>query len=1326
MNPERFQRIQDLFDRARELGEVERAAFLDEACGGDASLREEAQRLLDVDAHHANGALGRALSDEGPRSRGLARRLPSEVAGYRILGQCGSGGMGVVYRAQKGESQRTVALKVIRGGSFRPEARKRFQRESSILERLRHPGIARIFESGEFREGGVESPFIAMEFVDGPPLLQYAEGRRMDRRGRVELMVQVCEAIHYAHTQGVVHRDLKPDNVLVAEAQVGAGTGVQPRPKVLDFGIARLADSETGLTHSTGTGQLLGSVPYMSPEQVSGDSSAIDARTDVYSLGVVLFELLAGRLPHSVQGRPIADALYTIYNEPPSRLGSADPALRGDLEVIVGKCLERDPSRRYSTAQELAEDLGRHLAARPITAQPPSTWYQFRSFASRNRALVGGTVATLLALLIGALLAVGFALRANQNARDAAASQTRSDRNAARADLGAASALMEVDPVQARAILEGIPEERRGWEWRHLSCALSGLLLEFGEVAPRLSSFRGVDADEMAVLPGGEHVLGLSGPSTFTVWNARRGQVVRTFPAPSEVALFAVSGNGERIAAGLTDGSVVSADLAADAPSWEGEWTSDVPVESLELDEAGGALALRTSAELRVGRRGAWREIPVPADADPVRQRDLAFGPGGRRLASTWGDLNLYDRAASLGVLHSIPSAQGHGPIAFTPDGQRVVVGQAGREVRVYDVETGELIQELLGHQYPVRHVAVSAGGRLATRDSRTVRVWDLASGDTLAIFDAAGTSQVEFLDEDHLLTLTGGRFRLWTLSGARSRQLVGHGDHVWGATFHGSGELLATVAPWGQTIIWDVAAGEPLFRTPSYIRNMAAFGQEGASLLLSSAGRYSQSLLWPTGSQEYQAVTSPERGLQLTASLPEVVRVGHRPGALGGKEPGAYRIEHERGAASTATRLFKNGAAVALGDAESSFELGPHPLLRLGDWRAWGYSGHVYDVLVFEGTLSRRDTSAVEAYLQARLAGLHPPLPELSAAGERARLAHFQANEQTVERDSEGHVLSWGAIHDPQLRLRAHGSPALGVRFVVADDSGPARVRIAADWILHRWLELPLPQLAERASVTLFWLGDWRTLKEAPVRAVSVLTPPAFAELERDPRVTKVGAEYAYSPDGRYLAEGSHARGYPSSVTVRDARTGYGLVCFEGDYHGLSFAPDSVHLAVGQTDGRIEVFHVPSGERVHAFEAHGASVYDVAYSPDGARLASGGNDNALRLWDTEHWELKLELPGHRSYVRGVAWSPDGTRLVSACGDHTVRIWDAVPKRERHQQRLARAEWMAEVRPEVEGWLAREEPEAALARASARWAQDEGRRLAAFKVVARWQSEAGR
>lgn len=405
MDAERWERVAALFHEACERPLAVRKAFLVESCPDDEELRREVESLLSQDLS-VHGPIERVAQQTAAWSSTVpgAERLPHSIGPYRIRRLVGEGGMGAVYEAEQDNPHRTVALKVVRSVLAAPDLLRRFAQESDALGRLQHPGIARIYEAAAADTELGPQPYFAMEFIRGRTLLEYAGGRRLTARERVALIIKICEAIDHAHQHGIIHRDLKPGNILVDE------TG---QPKILDFGVARVTDSEAGATRQTNIGELVGTLAYMSPEQVSADPEQVDARTDVYSLGVLLFEVLAGRLPYQVS-RQLPDAVRAIREEDPSPLREIAGADRGDLETIVNKALEKDKTRRYSSAAELAGDLGRFLRDEPIRARPPTAIYQTRKFARRHKALVGGAAAVFLVLLAGIIVSAGQAIRANR------------------------------------------------------------------------------------------------------------------------------------------------------------------------------------------------------------------------------------------------------------------------------------------------------------------------------------------------------------------------------------------------------------------------------------------------------------------------------------------------------------------------------------------------------------------------------------------------------------------------------------------------------------------------------------------------------------------------------------------------------------------------------------------------------------------------------------------------------------------------------------------------------------------------------------------------
>lgn len=430
MTPAQRERVREVFNAVCDSAEQDRAFAVERLCGNDLEVKRRVEALLEADGEQASAdasflegpAIGR-LADLERQAIGAAHpEAIGNIGGgaYQIVRLIGFGGMGAVYEAQQRSPSRRVAIKLLRplaGHSAAHELARRFQYEAQILGTLAHPGVARIYESGsslvEYSDGSrIMSPYFAMELIAGTSITAYAAEQDLDVRSRVELLALVCEAVEHAHQKGVIHRDLKPGNIMVDQSG---------QPKVLDFGVARLLNAEEGATlvaaaGNTRPGEVLGTLAYMAPEQVRGEHADIDTRTDVYALGVIGYELLAGRLPLEMTGRSLTQIAALINEERPAPLGRVNPRLRGDTEIILGKALEKDLARRYSSAAEFAADLRRFLADQPIAARADTAIYVLRKFARRNRALVAWAAAVGAAVVTGLVGTLWFAVKARTSA----------------------------------------------------------------------------------------------------------------------------------------------------------------------------------------------------------------------------------------------------------------------------------------------------------------------------------------------------------------------------------------------------------------------------------------------------------------------------------------------------------------------------------------------------------------------------------------------------------------------------------------------------------------------------------------------------------------------------------------------------------------------------------------------------------------------------------------------------------------------------------------------------------------------------------------------
>jgi len=432
--------VETIFNAAADAPRDQRGAIIEARCAGDAGIRREVEALLrQFDA----GTM--SLLDPA-RSRALdlpAEKPGDRIGNYVIVESLGEGGFGAVYLAEQTEPvKRRVALKVLKAGMDTRAVLARFDAERQTLARMDHPGVARVLDAGSTPMG---RPFFVMELVRGRPLVAFCDERRMPVRERLTLMVEICRAVQHAHQRGIIHRDLKPSNILVQD-QDG-----RPEPKVIDFGIAKAVSPDASAIEAslaTQQGQLIGTPEYMSPEQ-AGDGADIDTRTDVYSLGVILYELASGALPFDPASlRTSLAAMQRIIREtdpprPTARLAALDAqaaaacaarratdlrslarAVRGDLEWIILKAIEKDRVRRYQTVADLAADIERHLRDEPVLAGPPGAAYRARKFVRRHRVGVVAGAAVVLALVAGAVAAsIGFVRASTQRDRALAAEQ---------------------------------------------------------------------------------------------------------------------------------------------------------------------------------------------------------------------------------------------------------------------------------------------------------------------------------------------------------------------------------------------------------------------------------------------------------------------------------------------------------------------------------------------------------------------------------------------------------------------------------------------------------------------------------------------------------------------------------------------------------------------------------------------------------------------------------------------------------------------------------------------------------------------------------------
>lgn len=631
--------------------------------------------------------------------------LGRKIGHYRIRSVIGSGGMGHVYLAVQERPHRTVAFKMMKQGIASRSALRRFEYEAQILARLRHPGIAQIYEAGthhdELSGPGPGVPYFAMEYVpNARSIIQYATDNKITIRQRLELFAKVCDAVHHGHQKGIIHRDLKPSNILVDSAG---------QPKIIDFGVARATDSDLAVTTlQTDIGQLIGTLQYMSPEQYDADPTDLDTRSDVYALGVLLYELLCQKLPYDVTKVSVYQAAQVIRDANPPRLSRIDRTLRGDLETIVQMALEKQRDRRYQSAADLARDLRRYLRHEPIEARPPSIAYHLGKFSQRHRVAVIGAVAVLATLLVGIVATTWQARRATKAERhtskkyeqliaskDVMIQQNRqSDRLLYRLGIsGARDAMFRDANRMAGEHLNRLPPELLDWRYQRMQWMVqSQSSVGDGSVAvvpPTGAMHLAPGINAMAVAVGGRELLsgGFDG-------------VLRLWRLPDQVPRIEIVGHESGISSvGFsTDGTtVVSGSFDHTLRIWD-----------------------RKTGQLLHTLAGHQAAITC-----------MAIGPYGQWIISGGDDnkIGRWEVSSSQEVKMAIAPDEGVSCLAFDPLGKRFISGSYEGTVTLWDTQSLKVLLTMVGHEGSVSAVLVIGDQIISAGADGTIRLWDIGSG---------------------------------------------------------------------------------------------------------------------------------------------------------------------------------------------------------------------------------------------------------------------------------------------------------------------------------------------------------------------------------------------------------------------------------------------------------------------------------------------------------------------------------------------------------------------------------------------------------------------
>jgi WD40 repeat protein/serine/threonine protein kinase len=1220
---------------------AQRAAYLDAACGDDPQARRRLDELLAAENHLGNFlARPPVAGDATGNYEPLAERPGTVIGPYKLMEQIGEGGMGLVFVAEQQQPvRRKVALKVIKPGMDTREVVARFEAERQALALMDHPNIARVLDAGTTDSG---RPYFVMELVKGVPITDYCDRNQLTPRERLELFISVCRAVQHAHTKGIIHRDLKPSNILVT---LHDGT---PVVKVIDFGVAKAIGQQlTERTVYTRFAQMIGTPLYMSPEQAEMSGLDVDTRSDIYSLSVLLYELLTGSTPFDGERLRKAsfDELRRIIREeepprPSTRLSTLGatltavsarrkteaarlPALvRGELDWIVMKGLEKDRNRRYETANALARDVERYLRDEPVEACPPSAGYRLRKFARKHRTLLATAAGFAAVLFLGAAVSSWQAVLATEAEGIALANEHKAQAHAAQAHKNEQEANQQRDKAQkehdeVKALndkLEATLKELKATQARlrgtlyaaHLNLAQNALadanvprvlrLLELQLPGAGETDLRGFEWHYLQRLCHPDHLLPVKAP--FFAGHA-------TF-SPDGKRLFTVQRAGTQ--GGNVDGKVVKKRVEPVLTAFDAQTGEQLFKHTLE----GGGRVVVLSPDGKLVASAQDRE-------KALKVWDVATGK----------ELHSFDRGGAGGV-----------PV-FSPDG-KLLASPSGKEVMLWEAGTGKSLTTLKGHSEGVINVAFSRGGqRLVSVSgkwdfdkndyvSTEVKVWDVPAGKELGSFqDADGAWQVSFSPDGKRVLSAAGHARVCDAkTGKELFRLKGPGAGFSFVGFSPDGRLLVTAEATSRVprlTLWDPQTGQMLAVLQGHATGIyqVAFSPDGKWLASRESGHVV--LIWDlqTGQEvaSLRGVGSPAVGDSIAFS-PDGKRL-----AVSGWDPFALAAGG------------KGGPGIPGGTVQ--------PNVKVWDWQSQKDLGHT--------ALAGINVPGPYA-LGATYVAFSPDLKHVAGVALTAvTVWDARTGQEIATLKGLSDFIQCLAFSPDGDRVAAGSGPSSGTR---DDKPVPGMVKV---WDVKTGKELLSLQGHTHSIGRVAFSPDGQLLASTGVDSTvkvwdtqtgqELLTLAAKDQPNRFIHVSNVGV--VFSPGGKRLA---------ANGKIWEAKTGQQLVALKGLLRPpVAFSPDGKKLV--SVAGQLTVWDAETGEQLFSLPFEGGnrlSVSSAAFSPDGKRLAVVADDR-LTLLDVQTWQEVLSLKVPREAAAIIAFSPDGHHLARATISGTVTFWDATP-----------------------------------------------------------------